>query len=204
MNPFKALLSWLAGIFKWPEVEPAAPEALAPRRTLAWGQKVSAAFRERLFTIALALGVEPDYLMACIAFESAETFRPDIKNMAGSGATGLIQFMPKTAQGLGTTTADLARMTPEEQLDWVYLYFKPYAGRLNTLADVYMAILWPAGIGKPEAWTLWEKGTRPTTYRQNIGLDRNKDGAITKEETAAAVQAMLEKGRGPAFLWVEA
>jgi soluble lytic murein transglycosylase-like protein len=37
--------------------------------------------------------------MACMAWESGRSFRPDVKNMAGSGATGLIQFMPTTAAG---------------------------------------------------------------------------------------------------------
>lgn len=140
--------------------------------------------------------------MACIAFESGETFRPDIKNMAGSGATGLIQFMPATARGLGTTVEALAKMTAVEQLDYVRLYFKPYQGRVKTLSDVYMAILWPAGIGKPEGWILWELAERPTTYRQNSGLDANKDGAITKAEAAAKVRAKLDKGRLPENLWV--
>ena len=37
-----------------------------------------------------------------------------VKNAAGSGATGLIQFMPRTAQGLGTTTAKLAKRLKEK------------------------------------------------------------------------------------------
>ena len=100
--------------------------------------------------------------MACIAFETAETFRPDIRNAAGSGAVGLIRFMPSTERGLGTSTEALTRMSAVEQLDWVRMYFKPYAGRLKTLSDVYMAILWPKAIGKPEDYVLF---TRPSiTY----------------------------------------
>lgn len=41
--------------------------------------------------------------MAAMAFESGETFSPSIKNAAGSGAVGLIQFMPSTAKALGTS-----------------------------------------------------------------------------------------------------
>ena len=52
--------------------------------------------------------MNPDYLMSCMAFESMETFRADIPNKAGSKAIGLIQFMPKTAIGLGTTTKDIS------------------------------------------------------------------------------------------------
>lgn len=202
----KSLFEFISGLlalfFRPKKAEPApAPVTPKPLRRLAWGQKVSAAFRGRLFEICQILGVEPDYLMACMAFESAETFRPDIRNAAGSGATGLIQFMPATARGLGTTTDALAAMTAEQQLEWVLAYFLPYKGRLKTLADVYMAILWPAGIGKPDDWVLWDKASRPTTYRQNAGLDANKDGRITKAEAAAKVLAKLERGRRSEFMW---
>lgn len=202
----KSLLSLISGLlalfFRPQKVEPVpTPVEPKPLRQLAWGRKVSQAFRDRLFEICQILGVEPDYLMACIAFESAETFSPSIKNAAGSGATGLIQFMPDTARGLGTTTAALAAMSAEQQLEWVLAYFLPYKGRLKTLADMYMAILWPAGIGKADGWTLWDKASRPTTYRQNAGLDLNKDGKITKAEAAAKVLAKLERGRQAQFQW---
>ncbi len=195
------LISGLLVLFFRPQKAEPAPVEPKPLRRLAWGTKVSAAFRERLFEICQILGVEPDYLMACMAFESAETFSPSIRNAAGSGATGLIQFMPNTAKGLGTTTAALAAMTAEQQLEYVLAYFWPYRGRLKTLADVYMAILWPAGIGKPDGWALWDQASRPTTYRQNAGLDLNKDGTITKAEAAAKVLAKLERGRQAQFLW---
>ena len=148
------------------------------------------------------LGIEPDHMMACMAFESGETFSPSIYNAAGSGAVGLIQFMPATARGLGTATGNLAALSAVEQLDWVEKYFQPYKGRLKTLSDVYMAILWPAAIGKPESSPLWAQSERPTTYRQNSGLDANKDGVITKAEAASKVQAKLERGCKPEFLWV--
>ncbi|MFD4120895.1 transglycosylase SLT domain-containing protein [Alcaligenes faecalis] len=202
----KSLLSLITGLlalfFRPQKTEPVpTPVETKPLRQLAWGRKVSQAFRDRLFEICQILGVEPDYLMACMAFESAETFSASIRNAAGSGATGLIQFMPATARGLGTTTDVLAGMTAEQQLEWVLAYFMPYKGRLKTLADVYMAILWPAAIGKADGWTLWDKASRPTTYRQNAGLDMNKDGKITKAEAAAKVLAKLERGRETQFQW---
>lgn len=201
----KKIVAFLSGLKPQPpknepvlEIEPA-PVTMS----LAWGAKVSPEFREKVFAISAMLGIQPDYLMACIAFETGETFRPDIRNGAGSGATGLIQFMPATARALGTTTDDLAKMTAVEQLDWVRLYFKPYQGRVKTLSDVYMAILWPAGIGKPENWVLWDRATRPTTYRQNLGLDENKDFSITKSEAAAKVQEKLDRGLRPEFRWAK-
>jgi hypothetical protein len=132
--------------------------------------------------------------MACMAWESAETFKPDIKNAAGSGATGLIQFMPSTAKGLGTTAAALAQMTAEDQLRFVYEYFKPYAGRLHNLGDVYMTILWPKGVGQPDHYVLFDRVKTPTTFRQNAGLDVNKDGLVTRAECLVKVNQKLAKG----------
>jgi hypothetical protein len=132
-----------------------------------------------------------------MAWESGRSFSPAKKNMAGSGATGLIQFMPSTAQGLGTSVDALAAMTAVEQLDWVEKYFQPYKGKLRDLSDLYMAILWPAAVGKPLEYVLWEKGSRPTTYRQNAGLDANHDGTITKAECTAKLFAMKAEGMRP-------
>jgi hypothetical protein len=167
---------------------------------LAWGSKVSPVFRERVRWIAENLGCPPNSLMACMAWESGETFRADIKNAAGSGATGLIQFMPSTARALGTTTAALAKMTPEDQLNYVYKYFQPYAGRLHNLGDVYMAILWPKGVEKPDNYVLFDKKKMPTTFRQNAGLDVNKDGLVTRAECLVKVNQKLAKGLLPDYV----
>ena len=181
--------------------EPAAPSPVPapapvspPPYGLAWGAKVSAVFRDRVRWIGEDLGLDPNHLMACMAWESGRSFRADIKNMAGSGATGLIQFMPATARGMGTTVEALARLTPEGQLNWVWKYFSPYKGRLKTLADIYMAILWPKAVGQPEDYPLFTGGV---AYRQNAGLDTNKDGKVIKREAAAKVAGLLEEGLRP-------
>lgn len=180
---------------------PSAGTIRGPDKPLAWGAKVSATFRARVRWMADALGVPADDIMAAIAWESGRTFDAAVKNMAGSGATGLIQFMPKTALALGTTTAALARMSAEDQLNYVYKYFLPYKGRLKNLGDLYMAILWPAGVGRPDSFVLWERGKHPTTYRQNAGLDLNRDAAITRGEALAKVTGLLAEGRKPGNLW---
>ncbi len=170
----------------------------ATSRRIAWGAKVSADFKKKVLEISTHLGVDPDYLMACMAFESGESFSPSKANAAGSGATGLIQFMPATARALGTTTAALAKMTAVEQLDYVEKYFDPYRNRLKTLDDVYMAILWPAAIGRPDSYALFRSPS--TAYTQNAGLDANKDGIVTKAEAAARVRAELHKGEQAGFV----
>lgn len=174
---------------------------------LGWGAKVSPTFRDRVIWMADALEMPPEIdkgptdIMSCIAWESNETFSPSIKNMAGSGATGLIQFMPETAIGLGTTVEALAKMTAEDQLNYVFKYFLPFKGRLKNLGDLYMAILWPKGVGKPDSFVLWDKASRPTTYRQNSGLDVNKDGTITRGEAVSKVLEKRAKGLRPGYVF---
>lgn len=161
---------------------------------IAWGAKVSPEFMARMYKMRDKFGWDNQRvsrLMGCMAFESGGTFSPSIKNAAGSGATGLIQFMPDTAVGLGTTTTQLAKMTAVQQLDYVEKYFKPYAKRCHTLSDMYLAILLPKYVGKPEDSVLFSGGI---SYRQNSGLDANKDGKVTKAEAAAKVEKMWQKG----------
>jgi hypothetical protein len=164
---------------------------------LAWSRKVSKEFADYVESIAMDIGFPADYLMAIIAFESGKSFSSEVVNLAGSGATGLIQFMPSTAISLGTTVEALSKMSPEYQLYYVHKYFKPYKGRLNTLEDVYMVVLWPRAVGKPNDYVLFDLSTMPTTYRQNAGLDWDKDGKITKSEACKRVRALLEEGLKP-------
>lgn len=166
---------------------------------LAWGAKVSPIFRKKTIAISRGLNVDPSNLMACMAFETGETFSPSIRNGAGSGAVGLIQFMPSTAFNLRTTTEELADMTAEGQLDYVDAYFRPRSGRLRTLGDLYGAILWPSMIGKPDDAVVFDadNADHPKLYLQNKGLDLNADGKITKAEVVSIVKKKLDKGLLP-------
>jgi hypothetical protein len=161
---------------------------------LAWGNKVDAEFRAAVLSVCHELGwtdMHASWLMACIAFESAETFSPSIKNFAGSSGTGLIQFMRRTAIGLGTTVEDLAEMTVPQQMIYVGKYFRPYAHRVRSLADMYMAILSPKAIGRSDNFVLYSDGA---AYRMNAALDKDNDGRITKIEAAAFVIDKHRKG----------
>lgn len=164
---------------------------------LPWGAKVSDAFVKKLLDICNRMDWGPDLadeLMGCIAFESGRTFSPEIRNAAGSGATGLIQFMPATARDLDTTTDELARMSAVDQLDYVYRYFTKYGWhkRVSRLEDMYMAILLPKYISSPLGTVLFNDGNQ--AYAQNRGLDANQDGQITKAEAAAKVRAVYLEG----------
>ena len=198
---FASLLSWLTRRNPPAPQPPLAAAAQAPSVTadaddrVAWGAKVTDAFKRKTIAIARRLSMDPDHLMAIMAFETGRSFDPSITNRAGSGATGLIQFMPATAKSLGTTTRELAAMSAFDQLDYVEKYLKPYAGRMADLPSAYMAVLYPRAVSQPDDYVLFRKGSR--AYKLNRGLDANGDGRVTKAEAAAKVLALLEEGRRP-------
>jgi len=165
--------------------------------SIAWSAKVSPAFAERVIEICKLLKMDedgPNKLMSCMAWETGETFSPTVKNGAGSTAVGLIQFMKATALALGTTRDAMLLMSDLEQLDYVYEYFKPFTGKIKTIADVYMVILYPKAVGKPEDYVLFDSVDSALAYRQNVGVDLNHDGKVTKLEAAMCVQKKYDAG----------
>lgn len=145
-------------------------------------------FRYLLLEMADRLGTNADWIAACMSVETGGTFSPSIRNPNG-GATGLIQFMPATAKRLGTTTADLAAMSAEAQLEYVEAYFRPFTGRLRSPDDVYIAIFTPAHVGKPSENVISSEGE--AIYDANKGLDKNGDGVITNGDVGATVRSNL-------------
>lgn len=167
--------------------EPSAPIAPAPvsnRVDQKWTSRKSAAFVNKTVAIAQDLQINPNDLFAIMDFESAGINHRKVNPL--SGATGLIQFMPSTARGLGTSTQALRKMSEIQQLDYVKKYFQPYKGRIKDLPDVYCAVLWPKCVGKPASYVLFNRGQ--ITYTQNNGFDKNKDGIITKQEITTLVK----------------
>lgn len=173
-------------------------------RTIAWGAKVSQTFRNRACWIADVLGFNVNWLMAVMAFESGRSFRADVRNPQSS-ATGLIQFMDATAKGLGTTTQALAKMTPEDQLTYVFRYFENITkafGPIRSLADCYMAVLWPKGVGKTPDHVIFAPGT--AAYRVNKGLDLDGDGDVEIREAVSIIENLLTEGCQAGKVWTGA
>ena len=83
-------------------------------------------------------------------------------------------------------------MSAVQQLEYVRIYFTPRRGKLLSLEDVYMAILYPAAIGWAPTAALFAAGS--VAYKQNQGLDANRDGQITVQEAASKVRAKFQKG----------
>lgn len=110
-----------------------------------------------------------------------------------TGATGLIQFMPSTAKGLGTTTDKLKKMTIEEQLPYVEKYLanaKKSAGiPIGQKMDggtLYALVFLPAFANKKILCSAGDK-----YYNANKGLDSNKDGQITKADLATRLSTYV-------------
>lgn len=170
----------------------------APLKPMAWGKGRSDAFKRRVVEICKDIGIEPDWLMTCMAFETMESFRPDIRPRRKDGslissAVGLIQFVQETARGLGTTVEKLAGMTDVEQLEYVHKHFLKHRGKLRSLEDTYLAILYPIAIGKGEHDAVFDAHTSKE-YLANSPLDTNKDGVVEKSEIAARIRLTMYKG----------
>ncbi len=137
-----------------------------------------AGFHAKVRRVSQQLDIPEEWLLAVMDQESQ--FNPGVKNFKGSGATGLIQFMPMTASELGTTTGELARMDPIRQMDFVYEYLalvRERYGDYKDLTDVYLGILYPKARGADMCYTLFARPGQ--SYRQNSGLDEDKDGRVT-------------------------
>ncbi|MFK7970098.1 MAG: phage tail tip lysozyme [Bacteroidia bacterium] len=147
-------------------------------------------FAEKVKKVAVSLDVPAEWLMAVMYTESR--FNPRAKNLKGSGAVGLIQWMPSTARDLGTSTEELLSLTAEGQLEYLYAYVSRVRnkyGDFNSLTELYLAILYPKAISQDYCYTLFSKPAR--AYRQNSGLDENKDGRVTVSDIDRRMQRIF-------------
>jgi Transglycosylase SLT domain len=145
-------------------------------------------FWPELLAVAERLKTQPAWLLNIMATESL--FDPSSRNaLPGQSASGLLQWIESTARSMGTTTAAIRRMDPVNQLGLVEKYLAPLGGRLNSLADVYMAVLRGFIVdGKDETVVSPLNNSRKEQriYKLNKWLDLDDDRKITKGELALA------------------
>ena len=135
-------------------------------------------FARKVHEVAQQLGIPAEWLMAVMYAESR--FDPAVVNRRGSRATGLIQFMPATAQDLGVSTAALGQMSAVDQMDYVYRYLSQVRdryGNYQSLTDLYLGILYPKARQQDYCFSLYAKPS--LAYQRNRGLDENKDGRVS-------------------------
>ena len=138
-------------------------------------------FQNRLQAMCSRLKINPEHLKVVMYKESG--INPQAHNR-NSGATGLIQFMPKTARGLWTTVDALYNMSASQQLEYVEKYYSPYAGKLNSPADLYLATFYPYAIGKSSDFVVGSEiglAEAREIARQNPGIAKfsNNPNGIT-------------------------
>jgi len=152
---------------------------------------VTPEFLRQVEGVAQRVGAKPEELMGVMSLETMGTFRPSVAN-PDTHATGLIQFMPRTAQGLGTSIGELSRMTPSEQLPWVekYLSQPAYRGRVGTLEGLYSAVL-PGHIMGPDE-VMFRPGT--AAYNANHWLDTDGQNGISVQEAVQQVRIRMGQG----------
>ncbi len=147
-------------------------------------------FETKVRDVAEELGVPPEWLMAVMYSESK--FDASVMNHRGSGAVGLIQWMPETAEELGVTIAELKGLAHVDQLEYVYKYLdsvrKRYRG-FESLTDLYLAILYPKALEGDYCYTLYANPSRK--YKLNIGLDENSDGRVTVSDIDKRMQRIF-------------
>jgi len=148
------------------------------------------AFEAKVREISSMLRIPPEWLMAVMYAESK--FDTRVRNVLGSGAVGLIQFMPQTAAELNVSIQRLAHMDHLQQLEYVYLYLQQVRqryGEYESLTDLYLGILYPKARKQDDCFTLYAKPAK--AYRQNKILDENADGRVTVSDIDRRMQRMF-------------
>lgn len=152
------------------------------------------AFASKVESISSKLGINPNWLMFLIDFESATSFSASKKN--SYGCIGLIQFCPdvsggsyKTIGGVRYSMDQIKSMTNVEQLDLVYEYLNEQQRidrKFYSYYDLYLAILWPKAIGQSDDYVI-------TTSTNPVFDISPKDGIITVREIKKFLDDRVEK-----------
>ena len=92
-----------------------------------------------------------------------------------SNATGLIQWTPATAEGLGTSVESILRMSPDEQYDLVERYFESQTGTgqvyYEDLLDIYLVVFYPRARRENDSFVL---GSEVSQQRAEAIADQNR------------------------------
>ncbi len=148
-------------------------------------------FARQVQALARALKIPPEWLMLLMWHESR--LNSQAYNQTG-GAAGLIQFMPATAAGLGTSTAQLANMDANRQMYYVAKYFASYAGKIKSYADLHLITFFPAVLGLSDKTIIQSpKLSAEIIASQNTSFDLNKNGVITIGEFKDYIKSFIKK-----------
>lgn len=163
-----------------------------------WLAHSEPAVRVQLRELARAHGWDANAVAAVIQRESGGD--PQAVNPR-SGASGLIQFMPQTAEALGSSVSAIRAMRALEQLELVERYLARVFAQTRPpteVGDYYLAVFWPAAIGEPDELELGAKGS--PVYDQNAPLDADKSGTLTAGDIRQPIRRDYVSRSGSAAL----
>lgn len=110
-------------------------------------------FFQKLIEVCGRLNIKPADLLLVMFLESGVDSSK--KNQAGSGAVGLIQFMPATLKSMGLdedTIRNFDRISPEKQLDYVEKYIRGAMNRIGkpftSATQYYHANIFPLTLSR--------------------------------------------------------
>ena len=141
-------------------------------------------FAEKVINIAKNLGCSPDHFLMVCYFEAK--LKPSYVNRNGT-AVGMIPIVASQAVRLGTTVKELQVMGGIEQLDYIERYLKPRCTEpVNTLVEIYLAVFYPAAVGKPLNFKLrianrWREAYRHLNLTASVDVRKiDLEIALTK------------------------
>ncbi len=154
-------------------------------------------FMRKLGEGAAKLGINPNDLLNVIATESS--FNPGAFNKFGYA--GLMQIGKREAAHMGTSSAAIAKMPAEQQLDYMFKFLAERlaplikAGTPIGLAQLYATVGSGHATGDPNAIHMARGGKRAAAYANNPLWDANKDGIVRESEFGQAAMASLGAGK---------
>lgn len=131
-------------------------------------------FNKKLKKVADALGIAETDLRAIIKTESGGDPTAQDPNHVSAG---LIGFTEQTARSLGTSKAEILKMSAVDQLDLVYKFYKMVGVRPGmNRGDIYMLTFMPAFVNAPDDTVLGQRGggTLHLPNGKSVGLSMHK------------------------------
>lgn len=139
--------------------------------------------------VAAKFGLPFDWVHKVTLLESG--YNAAAKNKY-STATGIWQWIARTANSLGYTTQSIAVMDFQKQANTILpAYIKANLKAFKnarTFIDFYLVVFYPVASNKPDYYKFPSSVVRSNPY-----IDINKDGTITKAEFAKNVYGRLAK-----------